>query len=126
MYIGSLAASAMNAFSVDMQARAHNIANVNTPEFKAQTVTLTSGPQDHGVLVGRVHSDSTPGSLYPGGVSADTAGGQSYAPGYIEGSNTDVAREYVHMSATQRAYEANALMVRAQDDMAGMLLDMKV
>lgn len=105
--------SALSAFSVDMMVRANNIANVNTSDFKAQTVSLTSGPEDQGVAVGRIGRDMAAGAVIPGGATGD-----------VQASNTDIAREYVHMVGTQTAYKANATLMRSYDDMAGSLLDM--
>ncbi|MCC8193433.1 MAG: flagellar basal body protein [Deltaproteobacteria bacterium] len=126
MQIGSANASALSAFGVDMLVRANNIANVNTPGFHARNLSLMTGNRDQGVMVGLIDTDKTPGPPVPGLVPVNQDGREALAPGYLEGSNTDIAREYVHMIGTQRAYEANALAVRTVDDMTGMLLDMKI
>ena len=126
MQIGSTNASALNAFGVDMLVRANNIANVNTPGFHAQNLSLMTGNQDQGVMVGLISTNKTPGPPVPGLVAINQDGREVLSPGYLEGSNTDIAREYVHMIGTQRAYEANAIAIRTVDDMTGMLLDMKI
>ena len=126
MQIGSTNASALSAFGVDMLVRANNIANVNTPGFHAQNLSLMTGNQDQGVMVGLISTDKTPGPPVPGLVAVNQDGREVLSPGYLEGSNTDIAREYVHMIGTQRAYEANAIAIRSVDDMTGMLLDMKI
>lgn len=126
MRLGSMATSAMNAFSVDMMARANNIANINTDGFKARNVTLMTGPQGEGVLVGSITTDNSPGPLVPGYPGVGALNREALSLGYIEGSNTDLAHEYVHMISTQRAYEANAVSIRTMDDMTGYLLDMIV
>ena len=126
MQLGSINASALSAFGVDMLVRANNIANMNTSEFQAQNLSLMTGHHDQGVMVGLISTDKTPGPPVPGFVVAGQDGGVTLSPGYVEGSNTDIAREYVHMIGTQRAYEANAVAVRTMDDMTGLLLDMKV
>ena len=120
MRIGDMAVSAMNAFSVDMMARANNIANMNTDGFKAQNVTLTTGPQGQGVMVGSIYPDVSPGPLVPG--HDPTVNGM----GYTEGSNTDIAREFTHMISDQHAYAANAVVVRTYDTVAGTLVNMMV
>jgi flagellar basal-body rod protein FlgC len=114
------AVSAMSSFSVDVMAQAHNIANVNTPEFKSQRVDLMSGPQDLGVMVGAVMRDTTPGPLMPDYIRQN----DTLSPAWIEGSNTDLVREFVHMMTAQRAYEANAVVIRTADDLSGTLVDM--
>ncbi len=126
MQIGSTNASALSAFGVDMLVRANNLANVNTPGFHAQNLSLMTGNQDQGVMVGLISTDKTPGPPVPGLVAVNEDGREVLSPGYLEGSNTDIAREYVHMIGTQNAYAANAAAIRTVDDMTGMLLDMKV
>ncbi len=126
MQIGSTNASALSAFGVDMLVRANNLANVNTPGFHAQNLSLMTGNQDQGVMVGLISTDKTPGPPVPGLMAINEDGRQVLSPGYLEGSNTDIAREYVHMIGTQNAYAANAAAIRTVDDMTGMLLDMKV
>ena len=126
MQIGSTNASALSAFGVDMLVRANNIANVNTPGFQAQNLSLMTGNQDQGVMVGLISTDKSPGPPVPGLVAINQEGGEALAPGFLEGSNTDIAREFVHMTGTQHAYAANALAVRTVDDMTGILLDMKI
>lgn len=120
MRIGDMAASAMNALSVDMMARANNVANVNTAGFNSQHVTLATGPQGQGVTVGSIYPDTSPGPLVPG--YDPTVNGM----GYVEGSNTDIAREFVHMISDQQAYAANAAVVRTYDQTAGTILNMLV
>jgi flagellar hook protein FlgE len=85
-----------------------------------------TGNQDQAVMVGLISTDKTPGPPVPGLVAVNEIGREVLSPGYLEGSNTDIAREYVHMIGTQRAYEANANAIRTVDDMTGMLLDMKI
>lgn len=126
MQIGSTNASALSAFGVDMLVRANNIANVNTPGFHAQNLSLMTGNQDQGVMAGLISTDKTPGPPIPGLVAVNADGREVLSPGHTEGSNTDIAREYVHMIGTQNAYAANATAIRSVDDMTGMLLDMKV
>lgn len=126
MRIEGVAASALNAFSVDMAVRANNIANVNTREFQSQNPTLTTGPHGKGVDVAAIHKNTQAGPRVPGLVMVDENGRETMRPGFVEGSNTDVAREFVSMIAAQRAYEANAAMIRASDELSGALLDTMV
>ncbi|MDR1489242.1 MAG: flagellar basal body protein [Desulfovibrio sp.] len=46
--------------------------------------------------------------------------------GIVEGSNTDLAREFTRMIATENAYSANAAMIRAWDEMTGSILNIRV
>ena len=126
MRLASIAASALNSFSVDMLVRSNNIANVNTREFQAQDVTLMTGPRGQGVAVGSIYHNTTPGPLVPAQIMTEENGREVLRPGYAASSNTDVAHEFVNMIATQRAYEANAVVVRTYEDLSGTVLDMKV
>ena len=126
MQIGSTNASALSAFGVDMLVRANNLANVNTPGFQAQNLSLMTGTDGQGVMVGLISTDKTPGPPVPGLVSITDGGREVLSQGYVEGSNTDIAREFVHMIGTQRAYDANAVAIRTVDDMTGMLLNMMI
>lgn len=122
--IASSATSALNAFGVDMLVRANNIANINTDGFRSSSLVLTSGPGNIGVQAAAIHRNTAPGPMVPGLVSADVNGRGVMLPGYVEGSNTDLAVEFTGMIATQRAYEANAKVVTVHDSMTGALIDM--
>ena len=124
--LGGIAGSALNAFGVDMLVRANNIANVNTNGFHSQDLSLMTGPGGEGTLVGNIYYNTSRGPLVPGLVMSDGGGREVLSPGYVEGSNTDVAHEFVHMIVNQRSYEANAAVVRAYDQLSGTVLDMKI
>lgn len=124
MNLGSIAGSALNAFGVDMMVRANNIANVNTDGFQAQRLNLMTGPGGTGVQVGSIDRDTSHGPMVPGLVPSNADGSGALVSGYVEGSNTDLGREFVHMIATQRGYEANAKVVSTYDDVSGTLIDM--
>ena len=126
MNVGSIAASALNAFSVDMMVTANNIANVNTRGFREQRVDLETGPNDQGVAVGAIYGRTSAASVMPNAVSTGDQGRAFAAPAFLEGSNTDVAENFVRMTATQRAFEANTAVIRTHDDITGTLLDLKI
>ena len=46
--------------------------------------------------------------------------------GIVEGSNTDLPREFATMIVTTNAYSANAAAIRAWDELVGSLLNVKV
>ena len=95
--------SAMNAFSTGVHGSAYNLANVN------------SGPSSSsGTETGVRPVVSRP-------VSAPAETGRVFGP-----SRTDVAREMVNLSVNQNAFDANAQVIRASDEMLGTLVDMIV
>ncbi len=126
MNAGSIAASALNAFSVDMMVTANNIANVNTRGFREQRVDLETGPGDQGVAVGAIYGRTSAVPVMPNAITTAEQGRGFAAPAFLEGSNTDVAENFVRMTATQRAFEANAAVIRTHDDITGTLLDLKI
>lgn len=46
--------------------------------------------------------------------------------GTVEGSNTDLPREFANLIITEHAYSANAATIRAWDEMTGSLLNVKI
>ena len=46
--------------------------------------------------------------------------------GIVEGSNTDLPREFTTMIVTANAYSANAAAIRAWDELVGSILNVKV
>lgn len=116
---------ALHGFSIAAGVTANNVANVNTPGFRASTTVLTSGPSDQGVRVGAILRDSSPGPAIPSAhLSPDPRLGQPLS-GMIEGSNVDVGRQMVDLMHTQRAYEANIAAASTQERTLGAVLDMK-
>lgn len=122
------AASAMNAYGTGMAATAHNVANVNTPDFYPQQVQYQTGPNGQGVQVGAVTQGPylppapQPESAYPSLPLADGL----LPPEALAPSQTDLAREFTNMISAQRAYEANAATIRTWDVMQGVIVDLKV
>lgn len=122
------AASAMNALGTGMAATAHNVANVNTPEFVPQQVYYQTGPEGQGVQVGAVTQGgylpplAQPESAYP---SMPLANGL-LPPEALAPSQTELAREFTNMISVQRAYEANAATIHTWDVMQGVIVDLKV
>ena len=123
----SSAQSALSAMSTSMAVTANNVANVNTDGYKSKDVRLATGPGGQGVRVGDVVEDDSAGGYRPAAVSAQNEAGV-YEPtaAMVETSNVDLARQAVDMVETTRTFEANAAVIRTQDDMLGTLLDTRV
>lgn len=92
----SIAATALNAFSVRQAVTADNIANVNTPDFKASTV----------------RNEEIPG----GGVTATPRKGAD---------PVDISKEAANLLVNSNLYKANVATVKAVDEMTRTLLDIK-
>ena len=114
---------ALNAFSMRQAVTADNIANASTDGFRSREVVLETGPQDQGVQVAdirrRQESQAMDELRREQALDAETHGAQEPAAP----SDTDLVRESVTMMENQRAYEANAVAIRAQDEMTGTFID---
>lgn len=98
-----------------MNITANNIANSQTPGFKALRADNVETPGG-GVRIGSITQDDSQGPLQlPGAPDVDP----------IEGSNVDIATEQVNLLLNRRAFEANVNALRAQDEALGDLLDLE-
>ena len=96
--------------TMNLQASAHNLANVNTEGFQAQQITQSTGPGGEGL---QAHVSPT----------------QASAPVILRDgqlrvqSNTDMTREAVtHMSAAA-AFKSNMGVMQVQDSLTEAILD---
>jgi flagellar hook-associated protein FlgK len=96
--ITSIALSGLNAAQTQLNASAHNIANLGTAGFKRQEVNQTAQPQ--------------------GGVQATVGKSDTQGNALV----TDVVTQL----QAKNAFLANLAVFKTQDKMAGALLDQKV
>jgi len=107
--------SALQAIGLKTQTTANNVANINTDEFKRSRATLVEGnPSGVDVTISKIE---TPGPL----VYEQTPKGTEP----IEKSNVDLAEELPNLMLSKRAYQANIKTIQVEDEMLGMLLDIK-
>ena len=107
--------SALKAIGIKTQTTANNVANVNTDEFKKSRTNLVEGkPEGVDVTISKIE---TPGPL----VTEQTKEGSKL----VEKSNVELTEELPSMMLSRRAFQANVKTIQAQDDMLGMLLDIK-
>ena len=104
--------SALQAFSTGVHGTAYNIANVNTGGFQPVSVRYQSGkPADQGVrpVISRPAPDPT------------------HQPAEVPSfSHVDEAREMTNLIINQRSFEANAAVIRTNDELLGTLVDLRV
>ena len=93
---GLSSSSALQASGQGVALTANNIANVNTPGYRARSLSQPGG---------RVQESQAP--LVPGG------------------SNVDPATEAVNLDAQSLGYQANLKALRAHDKMLGSALDLQ-
>ncbi len=102
--------SALKAFGKKTNVSAHNIANVNTDNFKSSRATLVEDKQGGvKVQISRAASEK----------EQDEIQTEEKQP-----SDTDLAREFSQTTISQRAYEANLKTVSTHDEMLGTVIDM--
>ena len=114
--------SALYSLAGSLQVTANNLANVNTNEFKASSVRFETGPMDQGVRISEIRSDATPGAWVEHPVYTEEEGRARQRMGWIETSNTDIAREFTNMISVENAYRANVASIRTVDEMLGTIL----
>ena len=119
---------ALSALSVGTAVTANNIANSDTEGFKYSRVSLETGPDGQGVSVAEIRKSTDPGPLIPSltRVEDPATGYVETRYQYVEGSNTDLAREMVNLNVYQRAFEANLASIRTWDEMTGAVIDQLV
>ena len=120
--------SSLQAHQTKMDVIAHNVANVNTNDFKSSSVTLQdsfsqtiqrarmanadagvagTNPMQvgSGVSVASINKSTNPGPMVMVGDATEVM------------SNTDLAVEMTNMIVTQRGFEANARVIPVVDEM---------
>ncbi len=107
--------SALQAFGTKMSVTANNIANVNTDGFKKSRAVLEQGC-NNGVRVDVRQIDASGPSVL------ELSEGQMTER---ELSNVDLAEEIPETIIAQRGYEANLKMIKTQDEILGILIDIK-
>jgi flagellar hook protein FlgE len=96
--------SGLNAAATQVGVAANNVANLNTNGFRARSVDFASTP-DGGVVASNLRVNP-----------ADPA---------PNGSNVDPAAEMVSLMTGSMFFKANATVVRAQNELLGVVLDLK-
>ncbi len=118
---------ALSAFGVEQNVTANNVANVNTDEFQSSRVHLETGDEGYGVRIQDITRSTADGPLVPATIPGMNESGMMVGvPGYVEGSNTDIATEMTGMIRTQNAFSANVAAVRNWDQTTGYLMDMMI
>ncbi len=97
---------------------AHNVANINTDEFKALSSTIGSNSAGNPQL--HVSESTAECPVYP------VTEGSPPAEPYRSLSNVDLAKEIVDIKIASYGYSANVTMAAASSDMVGSILDIIV
>ena len=97
----------------DMAAQGMRNSQENYDTAQAQDVT-------------RTQQADTAAAWYAQDIRAGQDAVTKYHMGYVEGSNTDLAREFTQLIVTENAYSANAVTIRTMDEMTGSIVNVKV
>jgi len=96
--IFSIAASALRAFGRKLESTAHNVANMNTEDYRPVEVRMEEGRN--------------------GGVSASVSRPE-------EAYSVDLSKEITDMMVTEHAIKANLRVIRTEDGIVRNTLDIK-
>jgi len=107
--IGSTLAG-LSVHAKKINTAAHNVANVNTDEYKKDRVTIHAN--ESGQPQANITKVNTPGYRIQG------------PDGEIETSNVDLAEEMVNLQAGKIGYQANLKVLEAEDDVWDSVLDL--
>lgn len=115
----SISSSALIAYGDGLSDTAHNLANMNTPNFKAWSHTYSevgSGgvridPYSQSLFLIQDRVDFT---LDQNSEESEEIRAELIPPEGIDSNNVDYAREITNMIEDQRAFEANAAMIQSQ------------
>ncbi len=102
--------SGIHAASDIMAVSAHNVANVNTDEFKSQTAMAEE--VEWGSVQVTIGRNESPGGSYDRGDGT-----------LAEFSNVDIPREVVGQISARHLFSANIQTLKTADEMIGSLLD---
>lgn len=98
MRISETSLMGMQSLSASLQATAHNIANMGKDGFNPQSVVPENGPD----------------GLPPPNVTLNS---------HIDGSGTQIEKELARLIGTQSAFEANAAVIRTDEELNGVLIN---
>jgi flagellar basal-body rod protein FlgC len=107
-----IALSALSAFDRKLDVNAHNIANINTDNFKKSRAHMQEAAQG-GVQV-TIEQINTPGVI----LGTNERTGEE-----LESSNVNLAEEFVDQIVTRYAFESNVITVKTANEMQQTLLD---
>jgi len=104
MDVNSIGLSGVNTAALGTAVTANNIANANTKDFKAKRLD---------------QEDQAQGGTRPAALR------ESQEPAAPEGSNVDLASEFISLIGQGAAYKANLKVVEAENQFLGTAIDLK-
>jgi len=111
----SSAIAGMSANAVRAAVAANNIANFNTPGFKAARATVAAAEAGQPEVY--ISESTRPGT------KLQRPDGLPESAGPEETSNVDLAEAFVQLQTAEYGYKANAAVIRSQAEILGTVLD---
>ncbi|MGL1935141.1 MAG: flagellar basal body protein [Fibrobacterales bacterium] len=108
------AVSGLKASSTRMNVSGHNIANVNTDDFKAQVVNQHD---DNGIVDTTISRDTSEGPI----IQRTSKEGTQES---VEMSNVDLSKEAANQILASSNYKANVKTIQTQDEILGTIIDL--
>ncbi len=105
--------SALKAFGRQINTSADNVANVLSDEYKAKRTRNLEGA--NGGVTTHTTVDKSSGPLVEDPAKTDGS--------LKELSNTDIAEEFTQQISAQHGFEANAKVIKTQDETVGSVID---
>ncbi len=115
----NISLSALNSFSKVQDVVSNNVANINTEGYSAKRARLEELPNNQGVKVEEVREENTR-SQEPERLNQERELENRTNPPQ---NNVELAREFTEMIQNQNAYNANAQVVRTENQMVGELIN---
>lgn len=127
-----IAANAIRQIAYSTNGTAHNVANVNTPNYTPVDIYYQTGPYGIGMDAYLSETYLSDELLFTENGNYNTFSDKATLDFSIEGgmlratsNKVDIAREFVDLISDQRALEANAKVITAAEMMYGVVIDMK-
>lgn len=112
--------SGLKAYQTKLDVNANNIANANTANFKEQSVSLSSINNNNGnvggVSVSRIGGSNSNDNINTNNINSDN--------NTINNNNdVDLSKQLVEMKENSLYFQANAQVIKTQNQNLGSLLD---
>jgi len=116
----NISLSALNSFSRTQEVISNNVANVNTDGYNSKRVILEEAPNDQGVRVQQIREERNNVQNAQNDKQPERNESNNNP---VPQNNVELEREFTDMIQNQNAYNANAQVVRTENQMVGELIN---